>query len=392
MSSPAGVDEASAARRPPPSCLASPTYAQPAVSKPHSSVLRHSTGGCLDAAGQGARGIHRRRHPVGAGSEGTWRCSHHLFLTIGAYADCQGIIYYYRFQVLVETPPIAPPHSPLPPLPPSPPSAPPLPPPPSPSPYLPPPPGPPPSPRPPPGTSLPPSSPGELLMLWAVTAAGATSPAARSYEGQPWEALVPNEHLPVSCDDSSCSVFLDAALCDDSEGGIARRRLQGAANSPSSGTRRSTGGTAPDCYRIETQEPPPPKSSEALAARFLATTTFGPTRAEIELLAAKISSAGDGAAPYSSWINEQMALPPTLHRGHFRKYVNQRLEGGGQTFGGVWPTCEAGSRWRAYAFTSRDKYKTLCAASTASLPQHPRQTEPRLRASAAGRSPRSKGS
>ena len=56
-----------------------------------------------------------------------------------------------------------------------------------------------------------------------------------------------------------------------------------------------------------------------------------------------------------TWIAEQMALPPTLHREHYRQRVNPREPGHFLTpAAGMRPVCAAGSRWSRFAFNKAD--------------------------------------
>src|SRR5579864_9105025 len=64
-------------------------------------------------------------------------------------------------------------------------------------------------------------------------------------------------------------------------------------------------------------------ASQSEAARFLTQATFGPTAADI----AKLTALG-----YSEWINEQLAVPPTLGEPTVESVVNA-LTADGQTVG-----------------------------------------------------------
>ena len=55
------------------------------------------------------------------------------------------------------------------------------------------------------------------------------------------------------------------------------------------------------------------------------------------------SESSDGEA-YAAWLSDQMALPPTLHREHWRKRINPRPVLGGTTLGGLPSPCDAGTR------------------------------------------------
>ena len=72
------------------------------------------------------------------------------------------------------------------------------------------------------------------------------------------------------------------------------------------------GGGGGDPATSEPESPAP--ASKAEAARFLARTSFGPTVAEIDRLAAGMS--------YEAWLNEQFAAPPNLHLPLFTTYAS----------------------------------------------------------------------
>ena len=79
-------------------------------------------------------------------------------------------------------------------------------------------------------------------------------------------------------------------------------------------------------------------------SRFLIQASFGPTQREIDDF---------GDKTFKAWIEEQIALPATLHRAYFRKRSNPRS---------INPTdpgrprraCEHLSRWHRFAFTEND--------------------------------------
>jgi hypothetical protein len=55
---------------------------------------------------------------------------------------------------------------------------------------------------------------------------------------------------------------------------------------------------------------------------------------------------------FSAWVAEQMALPPSLHRAHFRRRANPRVSDAANA--SAHRACEPGSRWHRYALTLRD--------------------------------------
>jgi hypothetical protein len=82
-------------------------------------------------------------------------------------------------------------------------------------------------------------------------------------------------------------------------------------------------------------------------ARLLETATFGTTAAE---LASFDSLTGDAA---KRWILNQMSMNLTSHREYFRKRTNTRLNNPVRLGRNGHP-CDPGSRWRTYAFSSRE--------------------------------------
>eukprot|EP01047_Picozoa_sp_COSAG01_P050259 COSAG01_NODE_5062_length_4518_cov_2.300294_2_plen_1028_part_00 len=177
---------------------------------------------------------------------------------------------------------------------------------------------------------LPVSSPGTLVTLHWVLGAGLSSdclsncatdlPVSRSYEGHDWEGVgVRAVNYACSGAPRKCYAVLPSTL-------------------------------AGDFFKLTTKSVPAAQN-DALAARFLLHTTFGPTLAEIQSLAASFGSDPQGAM--ASWVASQMTLPPTLHRARLRRGVNPPLNTPGQS-GGWRQPCDAGSRWVRYAFTSAD--------------------------------------
>ena len=85
--------------------------------------------------------------------------------------------------------------------------------------------------------------------------------------------------------------------------------------------------------------------------------TFGPTRESMAELGNRAAS-----GELRTWIAEQMALPPTLHREHYRQRVNPREPGHFLTpAAGMRPVCAAGSRWSRFAFNKADHGSEVCA-------------------------------
>ena len=241
-----------------------------------------------------------------------------------------------------------PPSSPAPPSPP----APPLLPPPAPLPLMPPSPSPlplaPPSLPPPPPwpplfggeeAPLPASSLRQLLVLVQQVDAGSSYselPIARSYDGRAWERTQGGARLDLAC--------AAAASC--------QATLPGGAT-----------------YRIDAFDVGPELTNEKLAAKFLTQATFGPTRATIAALSADASRDLTGASgDLKTWIDDQMALPPTLHREYYRERVNPRIPRHWPTpVAGARPVCSAGSRWSRFAFNKADHGDELVVSAVSTL-------------------------
>lgn len=78
-------------------------------------------------------------------------------------------------------------------------------------------------------------------------------------------------------------------------------------------------------------------------ARFLQQATFGPRIDEIRTVGTN----------FASWIQEQVALPVTSHRAIYREFLNHRYPHASYQ-GRVTHPCEAGTRYRKYAFSDKD--------------------------------------
>ena len=140
---------------------------------------------------------------------------------------------------------------------------------------------------------------------------------ARSYDGLTWEAAAEEGGALLECSADACEVELTSAEYTLVSTSVASR------------------------------------TSEQLDARLLIQASFGPTRASL----AELGQAGSHAA----WLAEQMALPPTLHREYLRRRVSPRLAQA-VDMGAPLGACEAGSRWRRFAFTVADVGKTVGAS------------------------------
>ena len=153
------------------------------------------------------------------------------------------------------------------------------------------------------------------------------SPAARSYDGEPWEPLYPQvgqSRVAVSCDASTCNLTLPP----ETPGGFGYRvesynsSTEGQQNLSQSQLRRKK------------------------AAKFLIQSTFGPKSDELSAMAAKLDNGTDSRV-FGDWVSEQIAMPMTSHRGYFRERLNSRAHAGRLA-------CEPMSRWHRYSFTTLD--------------------------------------
>ena len=200
---------------------------------------------------------------------------------------------------------------------------------------------PPPTPSPPPAVTeqltLPASALGLLCTLTYVVGSGrAQIPLARSYDGEAWEVLSGgfergfDSQIGANCavSTAACIVHLERQFHDT----FAIERFNASAAFAAS----------------------PATQQERDAARLLMQATFGPNRSEIDSLAADLT----GTA-VRSWLDTQLALPPTLHRAHYRARSSPRLlENGAATLAPA-RACDAGSRWRRFAISALDETKVL---------------------------------
>ena len=193
--------------------------------------------------------------------------------------------------------------------------------------------------------TLPRSAPGELhrLVRVQITMAEATSghwpqPAARSYDGYEWEPMyapmgqiingsyiaATGARIAIECSASACALTLP-----ETPSGYAYRV---------------------DVYNTSVVEGlaslPPSQLNRKRAAKFLIHTTFGPKRDEVSALAARLDS-GTEDQVFGDWVAEQVQLPASLHRAHYRERLNPRTESGRLA-------CDPMSRWHRYAFSTVD--------------------------------------
>jgi hypothetical protein len=150
-------------------------------------------------------------------------------------------------------------------------------------------------------------------------------PIGRSYAGRAWEASSGEfSYLSWKCTGSSCIVTLP--------------------NLPTDSVYQLTTFFAPVIVRPGIDE----------VARFLEQATFGPTRSEISTF-----RLDNLPLAFSSWINNQINnVPITSHRALFRTKLNAKMETATHN-GAVTHPCQKGTKYRLYAFSSKDDGKYL---------------------------------
>ena len=215
--------------------------------------------------------------------------------------------------------------------------------------------------------TLPKSSAGELKLLVQVLDAfmSATSghwpvPCARSYDGSDWEALFTSDGIaPVSigtCDAASCAATLPS---------ISGYSYRFDTYTPDKYVASGSGGLGGVAAPALTASEESAYEYRKAAARLLHHGTFGPTLAELASLTAQLTAAGPSgtSAVYASWVREQMAIAPALHRVYYRSRANMRAADDDWTLPeaaaamgayAVRGACEPLSHWHRYAFSMRD--------------------------------------
>ena len=114
----------------------------------------------------------------------------------------------------------------------------------------------------------------------------------------------------------------------------------------------------------------PSVSSDVLAARFLERTTFGPKLEEIQSLSASISTLGaddDGREALAAYTHNQIYdTPISSHRAYYRRHLVPRTTSSyPYALAGPHP-CDQNSRWRRFAFTTKDVELSRFSQSKAS--------------------------
>ena len=168
--------------------------------------------------------------------------------------------------------------------------------------------------------SINPSATGEVCVLRST----ADAFIGRSYDGSAWEQSTTAQVAFTCHSGNACTVTL-----------------------PSTGT-----------FYLETFKGE--KVSAVIAAersisRFLMQGTFGPTRADI---------AAFGSKRFKTWVREQIAMTPSIHREYFRKRASPKTVLAGYA-GKPKGACEHSSRWHRYTFTEKDIGKTIVVSPPA---------------------------
>eukprot|EP00934_Nitzschia_sp_Nitz4_P009303 Nitzschia sp. Nitz4//scaffold91_size79674//72229//78877//NITZ4_005380-RA/size79674-augustus-gene-0.83-mRNA-1//1//CDS//3329560139//9293//frame0 len=157
------------------------------------------------------------------------------------------------------------------------------------------------------------------------------SPVARSYDGRDWHVSAGRfvTQIAFDCDSTNeegvCSVVLPV---------------------PPAGA----------VYQLTTFDKPT-YSRRDVAARFLEQATFGPTSADIDKLVGDMDAGID--FPFARWVQEQQQDIPILsHREIFRRYLNAAFPIN-NPIGPVTQPCQTGTRYRAVAFSDKDREATI---------------------------------
>jgi hypothetical protein len=150
-------------------------------------------------------------------------------------------------------------------------------------------------------------------------------PVGRSYDGYAWEASAGEfSRLAWSCSGSSCVANLP--------------------DLPAGSVYQLTSFDAPQQFQ----------GSIDKIARFLEQTTFGPTRAAL-----KSFDTTNLPNAFANWVRDQQTtVPVSSHRAFFRRHLNARMEFATPQ-GAVTHPCQAGTRYRRFAFSAKDDQKYL---------------------------------
>lgn len=171
----------------------------------------------------------------------------------------------------------------------------------------------------------------KLCTLIEVTNKGFLKPVGRSYGNNDWEAAAGDysSRVQFNCTTatSTCVVHLPE-LTDGAH------------------------------YRMSSFHAPKYTATDEVA-RFLEQATFGATMTEIQSLAAAAGANDYDDSYFANWIRNQMvALPATSHRAYFRRRTNARFPVA-SSVGAVTHACQKGTRYRKFAFSSKDAEQIL---------------------------------
>ena len=144
---------------------------------------------------------------------------------------------------------------------------------------------------------------GVLFTLSSTSASSYPAILARSYDGRPWELTRPGALRPGGMQVMGCSPRGCTLRLPNNDNYTAEERMLDRASTTTTAEQRA-------------------------AARLLLQATFGPTRSLLHNLTNRLttSTANTTDAVLSGWIREQMDIPPTLHRAHWRKRVSPRTQ------------------------------------------------------------------
>jgi hypothetical protein len=167
---------------------------------------------------------------------------------------------------------------------------------------------------------------GRLCTLVQISPDGLNfKPVARSYDGYDWESSAGDfATLKFTCGGDSCVANLPTL--------------------PAGSVYQLTSFDKPQLFLGDKDE----------IARFLEQTTFGPTRADIDSF-----DTSNLKLSFANWIkNQQDDVPLTSHRAIYRTHLNAAMVVATRQ-GAVAHPCQAGARYRRYAFSMTDYRKYM---------------------------------
>ena len=204
---------------------------------------------------------------------------------------------------------------------------------------------------------------------------------ARSYDGEDWELAAAGVSGGASAgigqSGGEGAYGLSVLACTAAECVLRLPHKDGYAHRLEAidPTAAIVGGTSGSGHRQLAPAVAPPSPAQRAAAKLLTQTTFGPKQSEIDALSASVEAAtsgGGGATDvFAAWIEQQMALSPSLHRAYYRARTNPRLSGPRAMVGSLRRACNAGSRWARYAFATSDVWSTVQISRAADADGNP---------------------